>query len=634
MNSILSTTVRYSRFFVIAADCASIALAQIMAYLFRFEFVIPQQEKINLLYGTLLLIPFKVALLYWFGLYRGMWRYTGTRDLQNLLKANVTATALILLSLLLINNFHGLSRSVFLMDGVLCFLLTSGLRVLIRAYFSYKNAGDFLSDLNIFSFKHNRKGVPTLILGAGAAGEALIREVNSNNNLDISLVGLMDDAPNKQGRSIHGVPVLATIDQIEAITDKFNVQQIIIAMPSASADQMRRAVQYCDSTGLTYKTLPGMGALIEGSVSIKDLREVNYEDLLGRPQVQLDDQAIGDYLQDNSVLITGAGGSIGSELCRQILKYRPKHLTILDNSEINLFNIDVELKASPIAPQVTSWLGRIQDGAFLDKIFTECAPKVVFHAAAYKHVHFVEQSPWEGVLNNVIGSKVLMETACRHRIERFVVVSTDKAVRPTNVMGACKRVTELLTRCFDGFETKFMSVRFGNVVGSSGSVVPFFQEQIRRGGPVTVTHPDATRYFMSIPEASKLVLQAGAMGQGGEIFILEMGTPVKIIKMAEDLIRLSGKEPYKDIDIIITSLRTGEKVYEELISIDEEILSTKHDKILVLGPTNHNGDEPAKGQLKKELDDTINKLLAAAATCDAKTIKAVLHEIVPEYAPR
>ena len=520
------------------------------------------------------------------------------------------------------------------MDGILCFLFTAGFRVIIRIHFSNKNTDIKATLKKVFGLKNGLpKGKNTLLLGAGSAGEALIREIENNPALGIHPVGFLDDDPSKKGLALHGVPVLDNIDNMLDIITKLSIKQIFLAMPSASAQEIRRVVKRCEETGLPYKTLPGIGNLIDGSVSVKDLRDVNYEDLLGRPPVELDDTAISQYIQGKTILVTGGGGSIGSELCRQIIKYHPGLMIILDKSEFNLFSIEAELRKNAFEVEVVGLMGRVHDKVFLERVFVDYRPHIVFHAAAYKHVPLVEKFPWEGILNNVLGSKTVMEKAVEHQVERFVVVSTDKAVRPTNVMGASKRVTELVARAMSGNGTKFMAVRFGNVVGSSGSVVPLFRDQIRAGGPVTVTHPEATRYFMTIPEASKLILQAGAIGEGGEIFVLEMGTPVRIMQMAEDLISLSGKEPYKEIDIVVTGLREGEKIYEELITDDEGIVATKHQKIMVLRPTQNGNGHYGPDFFTRGLPEKIGELTEAAYCCDAEKIKAILQEIVPEYTP-
>ncbi|PKN04291.1 MAG: polysaccharide biosynthesis protein, partial [Deltaproteobacteria bacterium HGW-Deltaproteobacteria-9] len=404
--------------------------------------------------------------------------------------------------------------------------------------------------------------------------------------------------------------------------------------PSASGEQVRRIVDACQHCNATYKILPGIGELIDGRVSIKLLRDINYEDLLGRPPVHLNVKDIRNSLDGKTVLVTGCGGSIGSELCRQVIKYQPGKIILLDSSEPGLFKIQMEIQNKYYFNHCVTILGRVQDEDLIDDIFKKYKPEAVFHAAAYKHVPMMEKNPWQAVFNNIVGSRVVMEMAVKHHVDRFVMVSTDKAVRPTNVMGASKRVTELIMQCQQGNGTRFMAVRFGNVVGSSGSVIPLFRRQILQGGPVTVTHPEVNRFFMTIPEASQLILQAGTMGEGGEVFILKMGTPVKIADMARDLIRLSGKEPDVDIKIVYTGLREGEKLYEELITVGEDILPTDHEMVMVLkSNTYFNGSgnlQEAKKSLYRELDE----LVKIAARHDAKGIKAKLKEILPEYTPQ
>ena len=424
------------------------------------------------------------------------------------------------------------------------------------------------------------------------------------------------------------------MNELAKIVEDEKVKEILIAIPSATGDQIRRIVDICKTCQIAYKTLPGIGEIIDGRVSIKALRDVNYEDLLGRSPVQLDMEEIRGYLDGKVVLVTGCGGSIGAELCRQIVRFRPQMLILVDASEANLFHIEMELHSELDGDRCRAVLGRVQDEKLMASVFQTYRPQVVFHAAAYKHVPMLEKNPWEAVFNNIIGSRVIMEMARRHEAERFVLVSTDKAVRPTNVMGASKRVTELLLHALQGAGTRFMAVRFGNVVGSSGSVIPVFRNQIEQGGPVTVTHPEVRRFFMTIPEAAQLILQAGGMGQGGEIFILKMGTPVKIVDMARDLIRLSGREPDRDVKITFTGLRDGEKLYEELITVGEGIVSTKHEKIMVLRTDGQMGLAASGQALSALLDAQLAELYAAADRFDAPAIKQKLREIVPEYTPQ
>jgi len=436
-------------------------------------------------------------------------------------------------------------------------------------------------------------------------------------------VGFLDDNPRKQGQAIHGLPVLGAIDDIEEIRIPFD--EILIAIPSARGDVMRRIVELCDRTGKRYCTIPKIGELIEGRISVNTIREVRLEDLVGRQEVRLDTESISRCLCGKRILVTGAGGSIGSELVRQISRFQPQVVGLLDFSELNLFQIEQEFQRRLRSLPTESFLTDIRDRDALKAVLERFRPHIVFHAAAYKHVPMQENHPREAVLNNVLGTRNLVDLALEMEVERFVLVSTDKAVRPTNVMGATKRVAELFVESMRERQvTLFVAVRFGNVFSSSGSVIPIFQEQIVQGGPVTVTHPEVTRYFMSIPEAAQLILQAGAMGEGGEIFILDMGEPIRIVGMARDLIRLHGLEPDKDILIEFIGLRPGEKLYEELITSGEGIVSTCHEKIMVL----RGEKQDAAGLLAQ-----IESLLAIARQGDSSAIRKKLRQIVPEYNP-
>ncbi|MDI6743625.1 MAG: nucleoside-diphosphate sugar epimerase/dehydratase, partial [Smithella sp.] len=544
-------------YFMILTDAAFFALAIVIAYGFRFEFSL-SPERIQQIKSLIVwVVPLKLILFLASGLYRGMWRYTGIHDFWLLARTTVLSTLLIVSVILYMTRFEGYSRAVFIMDGFLTFLFAGGVRMLIRTYYaSYANAMKFPGFADAIHLKK------ILIIGAGDAGEKILREIKENYLLDYEVVGFVDDDPAKQGRSIHGVRVLGNIQRIDKIVSKKDVQEMLIAIPSASGDQLRKIVEGCRKCNVSYKVLPGIGELIDGKVSVKMLRDVNYEDLLGRAPVKLDITGISHYLDGKTILITGCGGSIGSEICRQIIRFHPRQLVLLDASELNLFNIQMEMEHSRSLCAYQTILGNVQDERLMNDLFDRYQPQVIFHAAAYKHVPMQEKNPWEAVFNNIIGSRVVLDVAIRQRAECFVLVSTDKAVRPANVMGASKRIAELILQSRQGDGTRLMAVRFGNVVGSSGSVIPVFRRQIEQGGPVTVTHPDVSRYFMTIPEASQLILQAAAMGKGGEIFVLKMGIPVKIADMARDLIRLSGKEPGVDIDIVYTGLREGEKLHE------------------------------------------------------------------------
>ena len=613
-------------YIMILSDAIIFATATILAYLFRFEFALDSSNIRQILYLIFWMVPLKIVVFLTFGIYRGMWRYTSVRDFWLIARACGLQLLLVMFIILFTQRFEGYSRSVFIIDSAFSFLLIGGERLLIRSFFA------FYSDRENFPGIFPREPVKkVLIIGAGDAGEKILREISENHQLNYYAVGLIDDDPQKQKMSIHGIPVLGNVEKLPNILKKVDVQEILIAIPSATGEQIRRVIEICRSCNVPHKILPGIGELIDGRVSMKALRDISYEDLLGRSPVQLDVKNIYNYLDGKTVLITGGGGSIGSELCRQVIKYQPRKLILLDASESNLFSIQMEIQNESYFRHCEAILGQVQDENLMNDIFEKYKPEIVFHAAAYKHVPMLEKNPWQAVTNNIIGSRVAMETAVRHHAQRFVLVSTDKAVRPTSVMGASKRVAELIMQCQQGNGTRLMAVRFGNVVGSSGSVIPLFRRQIERGGPVTVTHPEINRFFMTIPEASQMILQAGTMGNGGEIFILKMGTPVKIADMARDLIRLSGKEPDVDVKIVFTGLRDGEKLYEELIAVGEDILPTSHRKVMVLRSNSHFNNAKNPQEACQSLYLEIDELTNIAAHHDAKGIKRKLQEIVPEF---
>jgi FlaA1/EpsC-like NDP-sugar epimerase len=616
-------------YYMIAGDAALFALGHIITYFVRFEFAPNPTEVWQCLVVLPWLVPLKVAVFFMFGLYRGMWRYTSVRDFWKLAQACIVSVLVIMAIVLSVYRLEGFSRAVFLLDGGMTFLLAGGLRMAIRSFFATRERHE---EQEIFLKPKHRKRV--LVIGAGAAGEKILREIFDNDDLHYDVVGLVDDDSRKLGRTIHGVPVLGSVNQLPDLVESERVEEVLIAIPSADGDQMRRVVGICKDCHVRYKTMPGIGEIIDGRVSLKELRDVRYEDLLGRRPVELDATGIRSYLEGRTVLVTGCGGSIGSELCRQVVKYRPGCLVLVDSGEANLFHIQMELQYELSYEHCRGVLGHVQDRPLMADLFRKFRPDVVFHAAAYKHVPILEKNPWEAVTNNILGSRTVMDLAVEHGVDRFVLVSTDKAVRPANVMGASKRVAELLMQSFQGNGTKFMAVRFGNVVGSSGSVVPLFRRQIEQGGPVTVTDPEVNRYFMTIPEAAQMIMQAGAMGEGGEIFILRMGTPVKIADMARDLIRLSGKEPDRDIKIVFTGLREGEKLYEELITVGEGIVRTGHEKIMVLRSDGWFDGSRDPVHLREWLDAELRLLCDAALQRDARAIKQKLQHIVPEYTPQ
>lgn len=625
----VSLVQRRNFWIILLVDIILLAVAYVLAYLVRFDWKI--SWWIPIILRTLpLLILCKIPIFYAFGLYQGMWRYTSVSDLINISKAVAVSSGVIILSVLFFNRFVGFSRSVFFMDGIFTFLFLCMHRGTIRYLLQHKE----LTPWRINSDESTAK-IRLLLIGAGAAAEKVIREIRDNHNVPYEVVGLVDDDRKKHGLKIHGIPVVGGLDTLQKCIARTRPEELLIAVSSATGEQMQRIVDLCQKSKTKFKVLPSMGEIIRGKLSVTSIREIAYRDLLGRPVVHLDQQEIGRYLTGQTVLVTGAGGSIGSELCRQIIKFDPQKLILLDAGEENLYKIQMELHHDHQFLDYVPALCKIQNQTLLKVIFTEYAPTVVFHAAAYKHVPLVETNPWEAVFNNVFATKNLIETTIAHNVDRFVLVSTDKAVRPTNVMGATKRVTELLMLAYcqgqitassgsESQQTAFMAVRFGNVLGSSGSVIPLFKHQIEKGGPVTVTDPEITRYFMSIEEAAQLILQAGAMGTGGEIFILKMGSRVKIVDLAHDLIKLLGYEPDKEIKIQFTGLRPGEKLYEELIIKGEGIVPTRHKKIMVLQGDN----TPHPG-----MAEALTRLAKAATVHDARAIKAILQEILPEYIP-
>ncbi|MBW2622363.1 MAG: polysaccharide biosynthesis protein [Deltaproteobacteria bacterium] len=568
----------------------------------------------------LLVVCIKLIAFHMFKLYQGMWRYTGMVDVTNVLKAAILSSLAIMTMLFLMREFRSFSRSVLLLDGMLTVFFIGGVRVAIRLYFS----SSFMNNILPFAPKNNGFSKHVLIIGAGDAGEKVLREILDNPRMKIDARGFIDDRTRKHGQMIHGIQVLGPVSSLSKIVRENSIDELLIAIPSANGQDMRKIVEECKSTGIPFKTLPGIGEMINGNISLKTIRDVAYEDLLRRPEVKIETEYVSEHINKKTILVSGAGGSIGSELCRQICKFNPGRLILLDSAEEHLFQLEIELKQAFEYLEYKIVLGNILNRDLLSEVFANFKPDAVFHAAAYKHVPLVELNPWEGVINNLVGTQNLLDISLKYEVERFVLVSTDKAVRPTNVMGATKRVAEILVQSQDHTKTKCLAVRFGNVVGSSGSVIPLFKKQIEAGGPVTVTHPEMYRYFMTIPEAAQLILQAASMGEGGEIFVLDMGTPIKIVDMAKDLIRLSGFEPERDIEIKFVGRRPGEKLYEELITEGEGIVRTEHDRIMVL-----NGKVNDNRRLLKQ----IKKLVESTASYDSELIKEQLLEIVPEYKP-
>ncbi len=536
---------------MVMGDVLFLMFAYYLAYYLRFDGMIPLNELNNFALTVTWMIPLKILIIFYYDLYKGMWRYTSIYDLLSLIKASVISSGIIMTVILIMFRFGGFSRGVFVIDFMLTLLFLSGYRLSVRLFYTqaFENKRSLLTGKNRCSVKR------ILIIGAGSMGEKLVRGIAENPKLHYDVVGFIDDDPYKLNHKIHGIPVLGVLQDMEELIKQYGVEEIIIAISSASAIEMRRIINSCKTVDIPFKTIPGMGELIEGRINLNTIRDVRYEDLLGREPVQLDMKQICGYLAGKRVMVTGGAGSIGSELCRQISRFKPDQLILVEQNESGLYDIELSLRAKFPDLKTVAILASIQDERLLQQVFEKTQPHVVFHAAAYKHVPMMELHPWEAVFNNVIGTRNVLELCHQHKIERFVLVSTDKSVRSTNVMGVSKRVAEIMTQAYSKKNhTRYMVVRFGNVIGSVGSVIPLFKKQIERGGPVTVTHPDVTRYFMTIPEACRLILQAGAIGEGGEIFVLKMGVPVKIADMAKDMIRLSGFEPGKDIEIEYTGL--------------------------------------------------------------------------------
>ena len=596
---------------------AAIVVASLWgAFAVRFDFNI-SSVQLSRFYSLLpALLAIKLGVFWWQGLFRGWWRYVSMADLVVIVRANVIASLLFLLYAFLAYRGTNIPRSVLVLDWMFCFLFMGGVRFFTRALREH-----YLP----MPARNRQPRSRLLVVGAGDAGQMIAREIRLNPALNLEVVGFVDDDPRKRKQSFQGFPVLGKIRRIGRICQEQGVDEIVIAIPSASGKDLRHIVELCQATGVKFKTLPGVGQLIDGKISIQQVKDVELEDLLGRASVKLDLSRIEACLKGKRVLVTGAGGSIGSEICRQVARFHPKKIVLFENAETPLFQIERELRMKFPGLRIVPIIGDIRFKARVEAIFDEFLPEVVFHAAAYKHVPMMECNPAEAANNNVRGTRIIADAAHQFKVERFVMISTDKAVNPTNVMGASKRAAELYVQALaKRSRTNFVTVRFGNVLGSNGSVIPIFKEQIAKGGPVTVTHPEVTRFFMTIPEASQLVLQAGSMGKGGEIFLLDMGEPVKIVKLAEELIQLSGYRPYEDIEIAFTGLRPGEKLYEELLLAGEGVQPTCHEKIMVAKAAE--GDEAV-------LVRQIEELYLLARAVDLAGVVVKLQEMVPEFQP-
>lgn len=598
-----------SPFMVLVHDLVMIPVAWLVAFWLRFNLgVVPEVYFKGALDHLWLLVLVQGAGFWYFGLYRGVWRFASLPDLMRIAKAVLAGVVISALILFLWTRMEGIPRSIFPLYGILLIGLLGGPRFLYRV----------MKDRVLRS----KKGERVLVLGAGRAGEMLARDLFRQQDSNYLPVGFIDDDPSKLGKEIHGVRVLGSMAKLVEIVRAYEVDVILIATPSAGADQVRRIIELCDQTNVPFRITPRLDDILSGRTRVSELREVSIEDLLGRDQVTLDWKAIAKDLGGRRVMVTGGGGSIGSELCRQIARLAPESLIVVDQSEYNLYSIEMELRA--IYPEMTAsfHLVDVTDSVAIERVFSTCRPQVVFHAAAYKHVPILQNQVREGVFNNVIGTQRVALAADRFSVESFVLISSDKAVNPSNIMGTTKRIGEIFCQNLNQHSgTRYLTVRFGNVLGSAGSVVPLFTKQIAAGGPVTVTHPDVTRYFMTIPEACQLIMQASANGRGGEIFVLDMGASVKISYLAEQMIRLSGKRPHEDIAISYVGLRPGEKLFEELLHDKESLAATPHQRILLAR---------FREVEWKRLEEVMIRIEKASLEYDEAMLFHCLYELVPE----
>jgi FlaA1/EpsC-like NDP-sugar epimerase len=612
----------------VALHAVAFALSMVSAFGLAYNFKIPSVE-VYPLFGKLLALALPLKLLVFWGTrqYRGSWRYVGLRDLFGVVKASYISAFLFVLAYFVIENAWGrlhlghslldpsgiFPQSIFLLDVAATIVLVSAARVAVRFYYEEVRAEQH-GDLT-----------RVLIVGAGDSGEALLREILRMPSIRYGVVGFVDDQATSQHARIHDVEILGKTSEIKEICKREDVEEVLIALPSATPKELRRVVELCQGTNVRFRTVPPAIDLIEGRVEVSQIRAVDIEDLLGRDPVELDTDAIGQVLKGKRIVVTGAGGSIGSEMCRQIARFAPERLILIEQAENSLFEIDRELRAAFPGLSIDPVVGDICDASRIRSVMLSASPSAVFHAAAHKHVPMMEINQGEAIKNNIVGTRTVADAAVEAGVAKFVMISTDKAVNPTSVMGCTKRVAEMYVQQLSGrSETQFVTVRFGNVLGSSGSVIPIFKQQIASGGPVTVTHPQMTRYFMTIPEAAQLVLQAGTMGQGGEIFVLDMGDPIRIVQLAEDMITLSGLRPGADIEIAFTGIRRGEKLFEELSIRGEDVSPTRHPKIGIWRTRPEDWD-----QLRGAMDD----LVALADSGSPDAICAQLAKVVPEYRP-
>lgn len=586
-------------------DVLMIPLAWAGAYWFRFNLEAIPPDYLTLAFQSVFVVLAIQAALFWqFGLYRGIWRFASMPDLMRIMKSVAVGTAVVAAVLFLATRMEGIPRSVLPIYALLLVALLGGPR------FAYR----WWKDRRLYQME----GTKALVVGAGRAGEMLVRDLLRDSNRKYEPWAFVDDDPKKQGQDIHGIRVIGTIEDIAELAGDVDI--ILIAVPSARSEQMRRIVGICEQTGVPFRTLPKFGDFVAGHATVQALRKVNIDDLLGREAVLLEKELLSRSSRGKAVLVTGGGGSIGSELCRQISRLGPAQLIVLDHSEFNLYSIELELRTSFPAVRVLPILGDVGDEVLIETVLRQQRPDVIFHAAAYKHVPMLEGQVRPAVVNNVLATRRLAKLASQHQCKSFILISSDKAVNPGNIMGATKHIAEIYCQSLnERSTTQFVTVRFGNVLGSAGSVIPLFQKQIADGGPVTVTDPDVTRYFMTISEAAQLILQASSVGKGGEIFVLDMGEPINISYLAEQLILLSGKKPGEDVKITYTGLRPGEKPFEELFHDTEELIATPHPKTLLA--------RSRKVDLSV-LEQSLDSLATAAAHNDSAEMRRLIDDLV------
>jgi len=618
-----TSLVPFRRPIILTFHVVAIAFSLATAFLLRFDFSIPSSVRVLLFEATVLALLVKMPLFVLAGLDRGWWRFVGIPDLWRVLVANAVASAVFTAVAVVWLGPQGLLWAVCLIDFLVCFLVVGGARFAARTYSEA-----------VSKTVSKEGGRQILIYGAGAAGRMLLREIHSNPSLGYDVVGFVDDDRRLRGRTIMNVPVLGTGRDVVYIVDRCRlrssgIDEIVVAMPSATARQIREAIANCRSAGVACKTVPRFGELLDGKVLSSQIRNINVEDLLGREPVRLDEARIHESIAGRAVLITGAAGSIGSELCRQTARFGPATLVLFDQAESALYNTDLELRDKFPRLNIIGELGDVRDAARVEEVIRRHGIDSIFHAAAYKHVPLMETHVIEAVRTNVFGTWNLVRAAYRNGVSNFLMISTDKAVNPSSVMGLTKRLAELVAhaRTTNGSNagTRFGSVRFGNVLGSNGSVVPLFQAQIAAGGPVTVTHPEMCRYFMSVQEAVQLVLQASTMCKDSEIFVLDMGEPVRIIDLATNMIQLAGLVPGEDVEIRITGLRPGEKLFEELRLQGENISPTYHEKIKIFA-----GTRLTRG----ELEAWLSPLPALIENRNEAAVLNHVRMLVPEYKPQ